>query len=60
MTMACDVVCEQISIDFTRACSDLVRARHRQQEADSVLHRGEVAACQARIDMFLELHGSSR
>jgi hypothetical protein len=46
----------ELEADFGRARERLVEARRRRQLKDTPRHRAAVAACQAEIDMVLDLY----
>jgi hypothetical protein len=47
---------EELAVDFSRACAQLVEARLRQVEKDTPANRAAVAECWARIDTLLDMH----
>jgi hypothetical protein len=46
----------ELEADFGRARERLVEARLRRQVKDTPRHRAAIAACQAEIDMILDLY----
>lgn len=55
-TMVCDVLGDQLAVDFSQACADLRGARRRQQAEDDRLHRAAVAECRDRVDVVLDMY----
>jgi hypothetical protein len=49
-------LCDELSIDFSRACAQLAEARLRQDEKDTPANRAAVADCWTRIDAVLDMH----
>ena len=47
---------DQLSLDFTRACDQLVEARHRQRRKDTPATRATVADCATSIDAVLDVY----
>jgi hypothetical protein len=56
MTTMCASLVEELEHDFSRACEQLVRARRRQAEKDSLANRAAVAERLAIIDDILDLY----
>jgi hypothetical protein len=60
MTTMCASLVEELEHDFYRACEQLVRARRRQAEKDSLANRAAVAERLAIIDDILDLYRGVR
>jgi hypothetical protein len=60
MTTMCASLVEELELDFSRACEQLVRARRRQVEKDSLANRAAVAERLAIIDDILDLYREVR
>jgi hypothetical protein len=49
-------LCDELSVDFSRARAQLAEARLRQDEKDTSANRDAVAECWTSIDAILDMH----
>ena len=54
--MSRDDLADQIRLDFSHVCAELARARRRQSQKDTPMHRAAVAECQTAVDAVLDLY----